>query len=212
MKKNQRLVSANIGKKNKIIDLEAGVDEAGRGPLAGPVMAAAVILDPQKKIEGLKDSKALSQKERAKLEKEIKNKSICWNTSSVSKEEIDSINILQASLKAMTQAVEGLKITPTKILLDGNNTISIGITCEAIINGDEKIESVMAASILAKEERDRYMLSLDKKYPKYGFKNNKGYGTKKHNIALNIYGPCNEHRTSFSPVIKALESGGSGKT
>ena len=187
--------------------LEAGVDEAGRGPLAGPVMAAAVILDPKNKIEGLKDSKSLSSKRRSELEKEIKEKSIAWNVASINREEIDSINILQASLKAMCDAVTGLSETPEKILLDGNNPIDVGIPCEAIISGDKKIESIMAASILAKEERDRYMLDLDKKFPVYYFKDHKGYGTKVHNLTLNLYGPCEEHRRSFTPVKKALQTG-----
>ena len=134
---------------NESIILEAGVDEAGRGPLAGPVMAAAVIMDPKNKIEGLKDSKSLSSKRRSELEKEIKEKSIAWNVASIKRAEIDSINILQASLKAMREAVRGLSQSPQKILLDGNNPIDVGIPCEAIISGDKKIESIMAASILA---------------------------------------------------------------
>ena len=186
--------------------LEAGVDEAGRGPLAGPVMAAAVILDPKNKIEGLKDSKSLSSKKRSELEKEIKKKSIAWNVASINREEIDSINILQAALKAMCEAVKGLSKSPQKILLDGNNPIDVGIPCDAIINGDKKIESIMAASILAKEERDRYMLDLDKKFPAYYFKDHKGYGTKVHNLTLQLYGPCEEHRKSFTPVKKALQT------
>ena len=192
---------------NESIILEAGVDEAGRGPLAGPVMAAAVILDPKNKIEGLKDSKSLSSKRRSELEKEIKEKSIAWNVASINRAEIDSINILQASLKAMREAVRGLSQSPQKILLDGNNPIDVGIPCEAIISGDKKIESIMAASILAKEERDRYMLDLDKKFPVYYFKDHKGYGTKVHNLTLNLYGPCEEHRRSFTPVKKALQTG-----
>ena len=192
---------------NEPIILEAGVDEAGRGPLAGPVMAAAVILDPKNKIEGLKDSKSLSSKRRSELEKEIKEKSIAWNVASINRAEIDSINILQASLKAMREAVRGLSQSPQKILLDGNNPIDVGIPCEAIISGDKKIESIMAASILAKEERDRYMLDLDKKFPVYNFKDHKGYGTKVHNLTLNLYGPCEEHRRSFTPVKKAIQTG-----
>ena len=129
-------------KMNESIILEAGVDEAGRGPLAGPVMAAAVILDPKNKIEGLKDSKSLSSKRRSELEKEIKEKSIAWNVASINRAEIDSINILQASLKAMREAVRGLSQSPQKILLDGNNPIDVGIPCEAIISGDKKIESI----------------------------------------------------------------------
>ena len=192
---------------NESIILEAGVDEAGRGPLAGPVMAAAVILDPKNKIEGLKDSKSLSSKRRSELEKEIKEKSIAWNVASINRAEIDSINILQASLKAMREAVRGLSQSPQKILLDGNNPIDVGIPCEAIISGDKKIESIMAASILAKEERDRYMLDLDKKFPVYNFKDHKGYGTKVHNLTLNLYGHCEEHRRSFTHVKKVLQTG-----
>ena len=186
------------------MDLIAGVDEAGRGPLAGPVVAAAVILDPTKKIEGLKDSKALSVKKRGELEEEIIDKALCWKVSFVSKEEIDSLNILQATLKAMKLAVEGLEVRPSQIQIDGSNRIEVKIPIETIVGGDSKKENIMAASILAKQERDRYMLVLDKKYPQYGFKDHKGYGTKKHILSLKEFGPCEEHRVTFSPVKKII--------
>ena len=196
----------NIEEQYSIQSLEAGVDEVGRGPLAGPVSAAAVILDPEVKIEGLKDSKKLSKKMREFLSEEIQKKAICWNIASVGREKIDSINILQASLLAMKEAVEGLKIKPEIILVDGENELDTHITSRAIINGDQQVESIMAASIIAKVSRDKFMTDLDHKYPEYGFKSHKGYGTKEHLLALKLYGPCDEHRESFSPVAEVIKN------
>ena len=186
--------------------LIAGVDEVGRGPLAGPVTAAAVILDPDIKIEGLKDSKSLSATKRKSLEKIIKVHSLNWNIVSVGCKTVDSINILQASLLAMKRAVLGLDIKPDKALFDGSYTPEICIPCSAIIKGDEKYESVMAASIIAKVARDKYMVELDKKYPNYVFKLNKGYPTKQHLKALKLYGPCDEHRITFKPVSSVIKN------
>lgn len=205
----------NDGKKNKSRNLmskeetfiEAGVDEVGRGSLAGPVTAAAVVLNPDIKIEGLKDSKALSQKKRKALELVIKENAVLWNVVSLDREEIDRTNILKASLKCMQEAVEGLAITPEKILVDGENPLETDIPCEAIINGDKKVQSIMAASILAKVNRDRYMESIENKYPGYGFEKNKGYGTEAHLLTLDLLGPCQEHRITFSPVKKVIQAG-----
>ena len=189
------------------IFIEAGVDEVGRGSLAGPVTAAAVILNPDIKIEGLKDSKALSQKKREELEPIIKENAVSWSVASLDREEIDRTNILKASLKCMQEAVEGLDITPEKVLVDGENPLEIDIPCEAIINGDKKVQSIMAASILAKVNRDRYMESLENKYPGYRFEKNKGYGTEAHLLSLDLLGPCQEHRITFSPVKKVIQAG-----
>ena len=196
----------NIEEQYSSQSLEAGVDEVGRGPLAGPVSAAAVILDPEFKIEGLKDSKKLSKKMRESLSEEIKEKAICWNIASIGREKIDSINILQASLLAMKEAVEGLKVKPEIVLVDGENDLDTHIISRAIINGDQQVESIMAASIIAKVSRDSFMIDLDHKYPEYGFKDHKGYGTKEHILALKLYGPCDEHRESFGPVTEAIKN------
>lgn len=185
--------------------LEAGVDEAGRGPLAGPVSAAAVILDPKQKIEGLNDSKKLSAKKREILSDEIKRKALSWNIVLIHRETIDKINILQASLLAMKEAVEGLTIKPEIILVDGENDIDVNQPCRPIVNGDQQVESIMAASILAKVRRDEFMNELDNKFPKYGFKNHKGYGSKEHILALKLYGACEEHRKSFNPVSEVIK-------
>tara|TARA_B100001029_G_scaffold176124_1_gene178562 strand:- start:5831 stop:6592 length:762 start_codon:yes stop_codon:yes gene_type:complete len=185
------------------MSFEAGVDEVGRGPLAGPVYAAAVILDPKIKIKGLNDSKKLSKEKRNSLSDEIKENSICWNIASVEREIIDEINILQASLLAMKNAIKGLETKPDLVLVDGNNELDIEIASKAIINGDQEIECIMAASIIAKVARDKFMTDIDDEYPEYGFKKHKGYGTQEHLNLLKIYGPCNEHRDSFKPVIEA---------
>ena len=185
--------------------IEAGVDEVGRGPLAGPVVSAAVILDSTIEIEGLDDSKKLSEKKRQELSKKIKNSAIAWNLASASIKEIDSLNILQASLLSMKRAVEGLKVIPEKVVCDGNHKPDISIECEAIIKGDSFIKSIMAASIIAKVTRDELMKDLDKFYPGYGFKKHKGYPTKLHLDALQSLGPCKIHRLSFGPVKKLIE-------
>ncbi len=185
--------------------IEAGVDEVGRGPLAGPVVSAAVILDSSLEIDGLDDSKKLSEKKRLELSRKIKESAIAWNLASASIKEIDSLNILQASLLSMKRAVEGLKIIPEKVICDGNYKPDISIECEAIIKGDSSVKSIMAASIIAKVTRDELMKDLDKIYPAYGFKENKGYPTKFHLDALKLLGPCKIHRLSFKPVKESIK-------
>jgi ribonuclease HII len=178
--------------------LIAGVDEAGRGPLAGPVVAAAVILPISHGINGLRDSKQLSAKKRESLFIEICEKAIAFGIGRAEAAEIDAINILKASLLAMKRAVEALSITPTKVLVDGNRSPDLNYPVEAIVGGDRKIEAISAASILAKVTRDAEMIALDETYPGYGFLQHKGYPTKAHYAALKILGPCNIHRLSFT--------------
>lgn len=181
----------------------AGVDEAGRGPLAGPVTVAAVILgDP---IEGLDDSKKLSEAKRVLLVNEIKAKALCWSVVHVSVERIDQINILQATLLGMQQAVKKLTICPEKILVDGNKCPEFDVASEAIIGGDGKVAAISAASIIAKTERDWLMQRMAEDYPEYGFAQHKGYGTQQHLDALNKYGPCEHHRKSFAPVKQLIQ-------
>ena len=186
--------------------LLAGTDEAGRGPLAGNVVAAAVILDKQVSIEGLDDSKKLSEKKRIFLAEEIKNRALSWSVVSISPRQIDELNILQASLLAMRTAAERLDVTPVHIFVDGNKNLpDCFCASTAIIKGDSRVAEISAASILAKVERDQQMLMLHEKYPEYGFDRHKGYPTRAHrNILLEI-GPCPEHRRSFSPVREALQ-------
>ena len=183
----------------------AGVDECGRGPLAGPVVAAAVILPDTCKIRDLTDSKKLTPKKRAILEPEIKNQSIAWAISQIEVEQIDEINILQASLLAMRFAINKLDPHPDKALIDGK-FIPPKLDCnaQAFIKGDSKFDSISAASILAKEFRDRLMCNYDHLYPEYGFASHKGYPTKAHMSALNKYGVTPIHRRSYSPVAKLL--------
>jgi len=184
--------------------LVAGVDEAGRGPLAGPVVAAAVILNPNSPIENLKDSKLLSAKKREYLFEQINNQALAVSWSSCSVIEIDSINILQASLLAMRKAILNLKIIPNQILVDGNilpDLSGLSVIAKAIIKGDQLEPAISAASIIAKVIRDRLMLGLDQKYPVYGFAKHKGYGTKAHVAALKQYGKTIEHRNSFLKKI-----------
>ena len=178
----------------------AGVDEVGRGPLAGPVLAAAVILDPMRPIEGLADSKMLSEKRREALFPLIQTNVLAWSIGRVEAEEIDRINIFQASLLVMQRAVLGLSIRPEHVLVDGKYCPNLPHSVEAIIKGDQKIPAISAASILAKVIRDREMVVLDKLYPGYGFARHKGYGTKMHMERLNSLGPCPQHRRSFAPV------------
>ena len=178
----------------------AGVDEAGRGPLAGPVVSAAVILNPQTNLIGLKDSKKLSAEKRQSLSNEIKIHSVSWSIGVATVQEIDDLNILRASLLSMTRAIKNLSEVPEKVIVDGQYTPEIDVPCEAIIRGDSLEESIMAASILAKVERDKIMLELDKKYPNYKFGQHKGYPTKIHMDALREFGPCIEHRQSFKPI------------
>jgi ribonuclease HII len=179
----------------------AGVDEAGRGPLAGSVIAAAVILDPMSPITGLTDSKKLSAKQRGHLEALIKQNAACWALGEASCDEIDDINILQASLLAMKRAILSLEIKPERVLIDGNKTPKMsGYDLRAIIKGDLTEPAISAASILAKEFRDRQMIDLDLIYPQYQFARHKGYPTALHRELLNRHGPCPQHRRSFKPV------------
>lgn len=182
----------------------AGVDEAGRGPLAGPVVAAAVILDPSNPIDGLNDSKLLSEKKREVLFTEIQAKALAYCVSEASVAEIDSINILQASLLAMQRSVKGLKIQPDLALIDGNRCPDLPCKAEAIIKGDQKEQCIGAASILAKVTRDRLMLEYAKEFPEYGFAKHKGYPTLEHRTAIQKYGVTKIHRTSYAPVKKIL--------
>ncbi len=186
--------------------LIAGVDEVGRGPLVGAVVAAAVILDPSKPIDGLADSKKLSDKKRQALALEIKQKALSWALGRAEAKEIDEINILQASLLAMKRAVEALSIKPEHVQIDGNRCPDMDYSMEAIIKGDSKIKAISAASIIAKVARDAEMIELDKRYPEYGFATHKGYPTKKHREALLKYGVIAEHRTSFKPVRQLLRN------
>lgn len=184
----------------------AGVDEAGRGPLAGPVVAAAVILDPENPIQGLDDSKKLSEKRREKLEQEIMQKALAWALGRAEASEIDRINILQASLLAMQRAVEALAISPVHALVDGNRSPQLTCTVDAIVKGDSLHACISAASILAKQSRDREMKELDQKYPEYGFAIHKGYPTRAHIESLERHGVCAIHRLTFAPVRKILQS------
>ena len=181
----------------------AGVDEVGRGPLAGAVVAAAVILDEP--IEGLADSKKLSAKRRELLSKEIILKAQNYAFGRVEVEEIDAINIHQASLLAMKRAIEGLSVLPTRVLVDGLHCPQIEVACEAIVGGDATVREISAASILAKVARDAEMVVLDVRYPGYGFAQHKGYPTAQHREALKRLGPCAIHRRSFAPVRAVLE-------
>lgn len=184
--------------------LTAGVDEAGRGPLAGPVVAAAVILDDLKPIKGLADSKVLTAKRREKLFDEIRAKALCCSIAQASVEEIDTLNILQATLLAMRRAVEGLRLKPVKVLVDGNRLPVLDVLAEAIVRGDATVASISAASILAKVQRDRWCVEIDALYPQYGFARHKGYGTAEHLAALRAHGACPEHRRTFRPVTEVL--------
>ncbi len=183
----------------------AGVDEAGRGPLVGSVVAAAVILDPNNPIEGLNDSKKLSEKKREKLFIEIQEKALAWAIAEASAAEIDEHNILQASLLAMRRAVEALIIQPEHVLVDGNKIPQgLAMSCDAVVGGDALHPEISAASILAKVTRDRQMVEMDQKYPQFGFAKHKGYPTKAHFEAIALHGVIDEHRRSFGPVKKVL--------
>ena len=184
--------------------LTAGVDEAGRGPLAGPVVAAAVILDDLHPIKGLADSKVLTAKRREKLFDEIRAKALCCSIAQASVEEIDRLNILQATLLAMRRAVEGLRLKPVKVLVDGNRLPVLDILAEAIVRGDAPVASISAASILAKVQRDRWCVEIDAQYPQYGFARHKGYGTAEHLAALRAHGASPVHRRTFRPVTEVL--------
>lgn len=184
--------------------LVAGVDEAGRGPLAGPVVAAAVILDDLNPIKGLADSKQLSAVRRAALYDEIRAKALCCSVAEASVQEIDTLNILQATMLAMRRAVQGLRLKPVKVLVDGNRLPPLDVLAEAIVQGDAKVQAISAASILAKVTRDRQLETLHAQHPQYGFDRHKGYGTAQHLAALREHGPLPVHRRSFAPVAEAL--------
>ena len=184
--------------------LIAGVDEAGRGPLMGPVVAAAVILDELNPIEGLADSKTLTTRKREKLYDEIQAKALCCSIALATAEEIDTLNILQATLLAMKRAVEGLRLRPQKVLVDGNRLPTLVILSEAIVGGDSLVPSISAASILAKVYRDRWCEAFHLEYPHYGFAGHKGYCTAQHLAALRQDGACPQHRKSFAPVAEVL--------
>ena len=184
--------------------LMAGVDEAGRGPLAGPVVAAAVILDELNPIKGLADSKKLTALRREALYDEIRAKALCCSIALATAEEIDSLNILQATMLAMKRAVEGLRLKPHKVLVDGNRLPTLVILAEAIVKGDALVPSISAASILAKVYRDRWCAEFHLEYPQYGFAGHKGYGTAAHLAALRLHGACPQHRRSFAPVAEVL--------
>ena len=183
-----------------------GVDEVGRGPLAGPVVAAAVILDPRRPISGLDDSKKLTEKRREVLYDEILDKALAWSLGRAEVEEIDRINILQASLLAMRRAVAGLAVVPGHALVDGNRLPELPCGAEAIIGGDGSVACISAASIIAKVSRDREMVALDARYPGYGLARHKGYPTKAHIEALGTLGVTEIHRRSFGPVRRLLEA------
>ena len=184
--------------------LLAGVDEAGRGPLAGPVVAAAVILDPRQPIAGLADSKKLTARRRERLYDEICAKALCCSIALASVAEIDRLNILQATLLAMQRAVAGLRLPPAKVQVDGNRLPTLGVLAEAIVDGDATVPAISAASILAKVQRDRWCAEVDAQWPQYGFAAHKGYGTAAHLAALRAHGACEHHRRSFAPVAAVL--------
>jgi ribonuclease HII len=186
------------------VGLTAGVDEAGRGPLAGPVVAAAVILDELHPIAGLADSKALRPARREALFDEIRAKALCCSIAEASVHEIDRLNILQATLLAMRRAVAGLRLKPALVLVDGNRLPRLAVPAEAVVRGDALVPAISAASILAKVHRDRWCLELHARYPQYGFDDHKGYGTAIHLAALRRHGACPEHRRSFAPVAQLL--------
>ncbi|MCP3666152.1 MAG: ribonuclease HII [Gammaproteobacteria bacterium] len=188
--------------------LTAGVDEVGRGPLAGPVVAAAVILDPQRPIEGLADSKKLTERKRQQLAGEIRENALAWALGRAEVEEIDEINILQASLLAMRRAVEALPVTAEHALVDGNKLPRLNCSAEAVVGGDATVAEISAASIIAKVARDQEMVEMDLRYPGYGLAKHKGYPTKVHIEALQALGITPIHRSSFGPVKKLIEAPG----
>lgn len=182
------------------------MDEAGRGPLAGPVVAAAVILDPSQPIPGLADSKKLSERQRDRLAVAIKSRALSWSVASASVEEIDRLNILQATLLAMARAVAGLSMAPDRALIDGNRCPRLACPAEAVVKGDATIPAISAASILAKTARDALLMELHARYPEYGFAQHKGYPTAAHLEALRTFGVSDAHRRSFGPVKRLLDS------
>jgi ribonuclease HII len=185
--------------------LICGVDEAGRGPLAGAVFAAAVVLDPARPIEGLADSKLLEPAERERLARRIRSRALAWAVASASVEEIDRINILRASLAAMRRALELLPLDPGEVCVDGLHVPDVRFPCRAVVGGDRLVAAISAASILAKTARDAEMVHLHRHFPAYGFADHKGYGTPEHLTALREHGPCEIHRRSFEPVYARLQ-------
>jgi ribonuclease HII len=183
--------------------LIAGIDEAGRGPLAGPVVAAAVILDPRRKIRGLRDSKVMTPDAREHVAAEIRAKCIAWAAAESDVGEIDALNILRATLLAMRRAVEALTVQPIEALVDGDHCPELACPAYAIIKGDRDVPAISAASIIAKTTRDAMLIVLDRQYPMYGFARHKGYGTPEHLAALDLHGPCPAHRRTFAPVVQA---------
>jgi ribonuclease HII len=184
--------------------LVAGIDEAGRGPLAGPVVAAAVILDPDRPIAGLRDSKLLSARQRDRLALEIRANALAWSVGEADVAEIDTLNILQATMLAMRRAFEGLPIAPGEAWIDGNRCPDLACAMRAIVKGDRDVAVISAASILAKTVRDALLVELDGRYPVYGFAHNRGYGTPEHLAALARHGPCPAHRRTFAPVAQTV--------
>ncbi|MBL0292474.1 MAG: ribonuclease HII [Betaproteobacteria bacterium] len=187
--------------------LIAGIDEAGRGPLAGPVVAAAVILDPARPIAGLRDSKLLSAARRDELAVAIRARALAWSVAAADVDEIDALNILQATLLAMRRACEDLDVVPDEAWVDGDRCPALACPARAIVKGDRDVAAISAASILAKTARDALLVELDRVYPAYGFARHKGYGTAEHLAALAALGPCPAHRRSFAPVAQAASSG-----
>jgi ribonuclease HII len=183
----------------------AGVDEAGRGPLAGPVVAAAVILDDKRPVRGLNDSKALSARKREALHAAIHERALCVSVGVATVAEIDALNILEASMLAMRRAVAGLRLTPHRVAVDGNRAPAFAMPCAAIVKGDSKVAAISAASIIAKVHRDRLCDDLHLSYPAYGFARHKGYPTPEHLRALSVHGACPAHRRSFAPVRSVIE-------
>lgn len=186
-------------------DWVAGVDEAGRGPLAGPVVVAAVVLHHDRPVKGLADSKTLSARRRVALAERIREEALALAVVSVPPDEIDTLNILRASLEGMRRAVAALSRPPARVLVDGNREPELACPCEAIVGGDATVPAISAASILAKVARDAYMCELAERYPGYGFARHKGYPTREHLVALHRLGPCPEHRRSFAPVRRAID-------
>lgn len=197
-------LNANLALFDHADELVCGVDEAGRGPLAGAVFAAAVILDPSKPIEGLRDSKKLTEARRNLLAEQIKSNALAWAIAQCSEQEIDQLNILQASMLAMRRAIEGLRIVPTLALVDGNRCPVMSIRSEAIIKGDDKVPAISAASILAKTARDASLIALHQQYPHYAFDQHKGYPTALHLERLRQHGVSPVHRKSYAPVRELL--------
>ena len=187
-------------------DLLCGVDEAGRGPLCGPVVAAAVILDPARPIAGLADSNKLSEKRRSALAIEIREKALAWCIAEASVAEIDRLNILHATMLAMQRAVAGLAVVPARVQVDGNRCPRLDVPCEAVVKGDSLVAEISAASILAKTARDARLRDLDREFQQYGFARHKGYPSPGHLAALREHGPCPAHRRSYAPVRRALEA------